>query len=363
MPSFTDNVFQGIGGSIDNALATFVSSISAQLIRGITPWAIAGVMLYFTLYGYLLMVGRVQQPFSDFLMKCAKILVVGSLALNTDTYLTWIVEGFSSLEDALTATLSNNHIGTTLYASLDATLAKGFEVISACLEMAKSAGWRHIGAMFGWYINAILIAAGFAFVVVVGGVSILVSHSMIKVAFAVGPLFIICMIWPMMARFFDYWLHFVLNHILVVVLTSMMLSISVTVYGDELDKLKISDASLNISRASLELLIIAVALYGVMKGVMAMAIRLAGGFSFQFQPASRIAETAKQGALWTASKVGDTAIRLVKRAVARAGKSSSHFSSGQNRGTAPLSGSLYSGGSKPAYRQATLDYLQKRSGF
>ncbi len=373
MPS-TINVFQGIGGTIDNAMGALVESLSARLIEVITPWAIAGVILYFTLYGYLLIVGGIREPFYDFLMKCCRIIIVGGLALNTTTYLTWIVEGFRYLEDALTAALSGAHIGKTMYAALDDTLGMGWEVIKACLQMAGSAGWTHMGAMLVWGINALILFIGFALAMVVGGVSILVSHAMIKIAFAVGPLCIMCMMWPATARFFDSWVHFVLNHILIVVLTTAMLAISVEVYAHEMAQVKMHDPYQNVTRVSCELLIIAAALHALMKGAIAMAVKLAGGFSAEFLQAMGTAQATMRGMQWMATTAWRTAYgasQWISRGMgAKAGPLANSFR--DSIASAPLpspahSGSISSthrarsGESYPAYRRATLDYLQKYS--
>ena len=68
----TTSVFQGVGGTIDNATAAFVTNVSSDMIATITPWATSGAALYFTLYGYLIIAGKVQQPFGDFLSRARR---------------------------------------------------------------------------------------------------------------------------------------------------------------------------------------------------------------------------------------------------------------------------------------------------
>ena len=151
----TTSVFQGVGGTIDNATAAFVTNVSSDMIATITPWAISGAALYFTLYGYLIIAGKVQQPFGDFLVKSAKIALIGALALNAGNYLALVVETLKGLEAALAAAVGSGGTGT-IYGTLDATLGQviGPEVVEVLVHRLRQfvalfdsfqAGLKHSG--------------------------------------------------------------------------------------------------------------------------------------------------------------------------------------------------------------------------
>ena len=97
---------------------------------------------------------------------------------------------------------------------------------------------------------------GFALVVVVGGIAIMVSTFYLKILFAIGPVFIMCLMFPVTARFFDQWIGYVLNHTLIVALTAVVLTLGVTIYDREISKV-VMDSDQNMLGVALELLVVA----------------------------------------------------------------------------------------------------------
>lgn len=168
--------------------------------------------------------GRVKEAGASGLIMAGKVLFLGLMALNADIYLNWVVSGLQSIEEGLTAAFGGSAGGTT-YSTLDNSLSKGMELILKAREKASNAGWRQIGTIFGWWLIAILIAIGFGLVVVFGGIAILLSTVYLKILFAIGPLFILMFMWLVTARFFDQWFGFVMNHTLIVALTSVVLTL------------------------------------------------------------------------------------------------------------------------------------------
>ena len=101
-----------------------------------------GAALYFTLYGYLIIAGKVQQPFGDFLVKSAKIALIGALALNAGNYLALVVETLKGLEAALAAAVGSGGTGT-IYGTLDATLGQG---VTEPVGIVTSVGQQRLGS-------------------------------------------------------------------------------------------------------------------------------------------------------------------------------------------------------------------------
>lgn len=289
------SVFQGIGGTFDDLLQVFVINSSSNLIKEITPWAVGFTTVYFLLYGYMILLGKIQEPFSDFLVKSAKIIFIGGLALKTDLYLEWVVNFFQGIEESLTQAFSDSGAGSSIYASLDHSLGKGLDIILQCRQKATSAGWNSFSVAICWWLIALLITVGFGLVVCVGGISVMMSSIMLKIAFAIGPLFVLCAIWPASAKFFDSWVSFLLNHILIVVLTTVVMVLAINIYGVELQKINF-DSDQNMLFVSLELLIVAGILYAVVRGVLPMAAALTGGFTMAVMGISHLAQYGSLGA-------------------------------------------------------------------
>src|SRR5512143_2971700 len=117
-------IFQTLGGSLDNATATFVTDVVNRTIHTIYPWALASITLYVTFYSFMLMTGRLQEPLWDGLIKCAKIVLISALALNADTYLTWVVETLKGFQTSLVVAVTGQE-DVTMYQALDNTLNEG----------------------------------------------------------------------------------------------------------------------------------------------------------------------------------------------------------------------------------------------
>ncbi|MFT8259196.1 MAG: type IV secretion system protein (plasmid) [Candidatus Symbiodolus clandestinus] len=347
-------VFQGIAGSVNNALKTFITDSSSSLIQEITPWAISGTTIYLMLYGYMILYGKIQQPINDFFIKSAKILLIGLVALNTDVYLEWVVNFFQGVEESLAKALSHSSgTDSSVYASLDHSLSKGFEVVLQCREKATGAGWSKFSLALCWWIITGLIGTGFFLVSLTGGVAVLMSTIMLKLAFSIGPIFVLCAMWPVTAKFFDSWVSFLFNHILIVVLTIVVLSFSITIFNNELQKINF-DSQQNMLLVALELLVVSGILYAVVRGILPMAAALAGGFTMAVMGISHLAQ------------YGTLSLRATKGAgsgIAAAGKglygaSQWAYSKMANRNTV-TNASSGGGQSTPAYMRASMDHLKK----
>jgi len=353
MPA-TTTVFQGIGGTLENATTTFITDVATDTIATVCPWALVSLNLYIVLYAYMMMTGQVQEPFKNGLMKMAKVMIVGTMALNADMYLNGVVSAFRGIEEGLTSAFGGSG-GGSIYATLDSSLSKGLELILKCREKAQEAGWTEMMTAFGWYIIGAIIAVGFALVVVFGGIAILMSTIYLKILFAIGPVFIMCLMFPVTAKFFDSWAGFVLNHVLIVALTAVVLTLGVTIYDHEISKV-VMDSDQNMLMVSLELLVVAAILYGIVKGVMPMAAALAGGISMAVMTARSLSDTLDKGRRG-AQKAGELGLGLGKGTykLGKWGVNKFRGNSVSNAGESSSTG----GGWQPAYRAAVLGNLQR----
>jgi len=222
-------LFQFIGETVTNATNSFVAPAAGNLIAALKTTAILGVTLHFVLQGYAIISGAVQEPFFNLLKQAAKIIIIAAFALNADNYANYVVEGFNGLESGLSEALSASGEPASIYATLDASIAKGFDVVGVCMENADRAGW-HIGTAAGWIIAALVVAIGTLLVTIAGGAMVIVAKFSLALLFAVGPLFIMCLMWPATAKFFDSWFGQVLNYIMTVVFITVVMAFAMVAY-------------------------------------------------------------------------------------------------------------------------------------
>ncbi len=348
----TTSVFTSIGQTIDNATTTFVTDVATDTIATIYPWALACLSLYVVLYGYMMIFGKVESPGNDGLIKAAKVMIIGTMALNADMYLNGVVSALRGIEEGLTAAFSGSG-GGPIYASLDNSLSKGLELILQCKQKAQEAGWTEVSTSIGWWIIAAIIAVGFALVVVVGGIAVMVSTFYLKILFAIGPVFIMALMFPVTAKFFDAWIGYVMNHALIVALTAVVLTLGVTIYDHEISKV-VMDSDQNMLGVALELLVVAAILYAVTKGVMGMAAALAGGLTMAVMGVGGLGRSAA-GLASGAKSVGAGAVSAGAGAVGAAKWAAQKLQRNTVKPTTPGGG-----GWQPAYKQNVIENLQRK---
>jgi type IV secretion system protein VirB6 len=225
------SLFRAIGSAMEEAIRTFVEPGAARLIDAIEPTAVIGITLYFTLMGYLIMTGYLQRPFFDFLKQAVKIILVAAFALNIDGYAKGVLEAFNGLETGLTEALTGKS-AVTVYEILDSSVSRCFELSFLCFEKMADMSFSLSGwfSALGWYVAGIIIAISGLLMTVLGGATFIVAKFSIAVMFAIGPLFILCLLWPVTAKFFDSWFRQVMSYLLTIVFIALIMSFAVTTF-------------------------------------------------------------------------------------------------------------------------------------
>jgi len=218
-------VFQFVGEAVKNATDAFVVRGTANVISAIQMIALTGVTLYITLTGYGIMTGSIQAPFWTFLKLCIKLVIIAAFALSVDGYTGKVMTAFDGLETGLSAALTTgNSSAESIYKVLDHSLGQGIDMVLYSFDMAGDAGMSKIGLCLGWIVAGIIVTLGTAIVTLLGGAVIITSKFALAVMFAIGPLFIMCLMFPITARFFDSWFSQVMNYIITIVIMAAVMS-------------------------------------------------------------------------------------------------------------------------------------------
>lgn len=348
--SFT--AFGYVGRQIDNATQAFVSDNAGAIIGAITPIAVTGVGIYLAVFGYMVIAGRIQAPFSDFMLKSVKIILIAAVALNASNYTNWVVGSINGLQDGLASTFGHGTSGeaNSTYSMLDQQVDAAWSKVLECMVQADKAGTfpPNLGAWFGWMAAAAIIAVSVFVLVVVGGVIIISATLLLKVVLAVGPLFLMCLLWPVTAKFFDSWFGQALTYVLKIVLVAVVVSLAMAIFGNFVQGIQTTDRGATLEM-SLATLLIAVVLYKTMLEVGGVASGLAGGVS--------AAAMSIGQALNTAATV--TGVNAASRFLGRTSSRTDHVTGREvvgSRAEHLLGGRTMV---NPAYRQATLNRMRE----
>lgn len=278
-------IFQFIGETVTNATSAFIEPVASNLINGLQLVAITGITLYIVMMGYAITTGSVEAPLPAFLKQCMKIIIVAAFALSADRYKNQVVAAFNGLETGLTSLLNANSASpaSSVYQSLDTMVSKSFDLSALCLQRASDAGFD-IGAALGWFGSAILMSFGTLVFALIGGVNIIIAKFSLAIMFALGPLFILCLMFPVTAKFFDNWISQVLNYIFAIVILALIMSFGVVAFDHFLKGINLdvnSGGGQNPFMVSGQVLGLTAALGWIALQAKGMASGLAGGVAMQ----------------------------------------------------------------------------------
>jgi len=274
-------VFQFIGESVTNATDAFVTPAAASLIASMQAVAVIGVAIYILINGLQIALGMVQTPLLTFFSNTMKYVVVMSIALSASTYGSFVQGFFEGLESGLADALNvGGTEATTIYQVLDNTLSKGGELVNQSFRMADDAGMFNIGSAAGWMICGVIIAIGVTLISVLGAAAVIVAKLALAIMFAVGPFFILLLLFPITARFFDSWFSQVMNFTLLVVIVAVIMSFSVAIMDAFLDGATLDgDGESNPIMVAIEIAALTLVLGFVLIQSYGMAAGLAGGMA------------------------------------------------------------------------------------
>jgi type IV secretion system protein VirB6 len=345
-------IFQFIGTFLDTALNSFVSETAGNVITMFTLFALGGTTLYLTIMGYMIGWGYVEAPMSTFLKTCAKFILIAAFALNADMYTEWIVGGIRSLETGFTAAFAGTGSGgsaTSVYQVVDEALGKGWSIAGDLWEKAANRGWTEIGMAFGEYFNAIIIAVATGLLGVPAGGMIVVAKAGLTIMLGIGPFFLIALMWPVTARFFDSWFGQVMTYVMRIALMAAVVGLAFKGFDAVINSVDL-DSEQNPLFTSLVLITFTIVMFWLLGEANSVAGQLAGGVS----SAAVTLRAMAQGAV--------SPIRTAAR-IANAPSTRRDMESGMMV-TAGRTNHLAAGNTlwNPAYRQHVMQNLGKNWG-
>jgi len=347
-------VFQFIGEMVSNATEAFVTPAASNLITVLGGTALSGLTLYFVLQGYAIMTGQVQEPGVAFLKTVCKSAIIIFIGLNAGNYSEFVVGSFNGLETGLSAALSVNGTPASIYQTLDGSLQKGLDIVGICMQKADDAGWSAIISAFGWLIAALVVAIGTSLVTILGGATVIVAKFSLAIMFAVGPLFIMCLLWPMTAKFFDSWFGQVLNYTLTVVFVAVVMSFAMVGYDAFIQGANFAgEGNDNPLFAALQIGVLTGILMFIIYQVGGMASGLAGGISMTAMTLRQIASPvtgARNAAMGMGHALNPVSTRRdLQSGMMTSGSRMDHLSAGNTV-------------LNPAYRQALRENMGRNWG-
>ena len=286
-------------------LASYIGTYTAATAAAIEPVAVTLGVLYVMVWGYLHLKGSIEEPFVSGALRILTLALVFGVGLRLWAYHTVITDTFFEAPIQLAA----NIIGASdPVRTVDTIWEQGGAVASALWER----GGVFSGDL-GFYLAALVVYILMGLVCVYAMFLISLSRIALAVLLALGPLFILMLLFASTRRFFEAWLQQLANYALISVLTIFVAGLMLEVvrsYAEQTAAL--GSAILTVD--ALNMVLTAVLVFLVFLQVMPIAARLAGGvslsgFNFMSYLAMRLGRGTQRGTMVVTSRLADVGSR------------------------------------------------------
>lgn len=283
-------MFTWLGAQIDSVLDGYVTGAVANVMTYIGPFALAAMTLWGLVYGYAVMRGEVTEPVQTFVWKMLKNGLIVAFATGAGIYQGNVVDAANGLMTGLVGTFAP--AGSPL-ASLDSVWAIldvfNDKASNLVLEVLKEGvlSMDGIVAVFA----GVVFSIGNTLFEVVALYVVVFAKVVMTFVLAVGPVFILALLFRPTSQFFFSWLGLLLNTIVLVWLVFFVLGFSLFM-SDKIVTAALSNlGTLNVIGESLKYLVICVVLALVLYQAPSFAAGLTGGSPAQLG-AHMVSQTA-----------------------------------------------------------------------
>jgi type IV secretion system protein VirB6 len=255
---------------LNGILATYIGENTARIAGALQPAIITLGVLYVMVWGYLQLMGQIQEPFVAGLKRIVMLAVILGAALHLWLYNSVIVDTFFEAPGALAAAVIGSPDSVTI---VDRIIFAGDDAASRLIEKGGI-----LNGDFSYYI------AGFGVYLIVGLTAIYtiflltLSRIALSVLLALGPLFISLLFFETTKRFFESWIAQLANYAFITILTVLMAALMLTLVSAAAEQAAAAEGGIEIAHA-VRVCMAAGLTFLVMRQVMPMAAGLASGLA------------------------------------------------------------------------------------
>lgn len=295
---------------LNGQLADYIGTNTARVAQALEPAIVTLGTVYLMVWGYLHLAGRIDEPFGTGLKRLVTLAVVLGGALHLWLYNSVIVDTFYRAPSQLAAAL----VGTPdPVSTIDAIWDRGGAVAGYLW------GSHGFGAgAIGFYLAGAIVWTLIGLLCVYTMFLIALSSIALAVLLALGPLFVSLLLFEGTRRLFEAWLAQLANYALITILT--VLTAALLLQAVESFAAQTAGRGIAITTVdALNMVLIAMLVFLLMRQVMPIAAALAGGMALSsFGTVTRLVNFGlQQGARATAGAAALTAAAYTNR-VARA---------------------------------------------
>ena len=274
---------------LTDRLTDYVSVNVAATAAAIEPAAVSLAVIYVMAWGFLHLRGAVEEPVLTGAVRIVRLVVVFGVGLRLWQYNAVIVDTFFAAPVQLAARLAG---AADPVATIDTLWERGGAVAAFLWEK---------GGVFngdvGYYLAAVIVYALMGAVCVYTLFLMALARVALALLLAIGPLFIVLLLFDSTRRFFEAWVAQLANYALVGVLAVLTATLLMSVVEAYAVQTAARGAAI-LTVDALDMLLVAGLVLLILRQVMPIAARLSGGVAL-----------ASQGVLGAAAARGLGAMR------------------------------------------------------
>jgi type IV secretion system protein VirB6 len=262
--------FQTFWSWLSGQLAGYIGANTSRVAAALEPAVVTLAVLYVMAWGYLHLMGRIEEPFMTGLKRIVTLAIVLAVALHLWLYNTVIVDTFYQAPAQLAAAVIG---GSDPVGTIDLIWERGGAVADQLWDKAGvlngEIGFYLMGAAVWLLVGMLCVYAMFL---------IALSSIASALLLAIGPLFIVMLLFDSTRRLFDAWVAQLANYALITILTVLVAALLLQVVESYAAQTAARGAAL-LTVDALDMALMSVLVFLLLRQVMPIASSLAGGLS------------------------------------------------------------------------------------
>lgn len=262
--------FQTFWTWLNSQLASYIGANTAKVASALEPAVVTFGAVYVMVWGYLHLTGRIEEPVSTGLKRLITLAVILGVALHLWLYNSVIVDSFYRAPAQLAAAVVGTADPVT---TIDAIWNSGGAVAGFLFSNAGL-----VGSDIGYYLAGVVVWLLVGLLCVYTMFLIALSSIALSVLLALGPLFFAALFFDSTRRLFEAWIAQLTNYALITILTVMVATLLLQIVASYAKQTAARGTGLA-TVDSLNMVLVSVLVFLVMRQVMPIASGLASGVS------------------------------------------------------------------------------------
>jgi type IV secretion system protein VirB6 len=259
--------FQTFSTWLNGQLSSYIGQSTARVASILEPALITLAAVYVMIWGYLQLMGRIEEPFAAGVKRIATLVVVFGVGLHLWLYNDLLVDTFYNAPTEFAAAVVGAsdpvHTIDAIWnqggAVADQLFRGGSGTQRITFAMSGIAAWALVGLLCVYTMFLLSL-----------------SSIALSILLALGPFFIALLLFDATRRYFDAWLAQLANYALVTILTVMVSALLLQLVATYAQQTAALGTSIKIDDA-LNLLLATVLVLLFLRQIMPIAAGLAGG--------------------------------------------------------------------------------------